>query len=191
MLDTTLVFLRDQLNDQLGPRSPGSEPSAVLANLCNLDGTVPTDIENKVVLSLVNVERDATGASAGFRHTAQSDDFTGSRAPLNLNLYLLISASFSKYEEALKSLTAVLGYFQAKPLFTPHSASTFPRGLDKLTMEIVNLDMQELNHLWGNIGGKYLPSVLYKARMLTVDEGWITEQVGRISASDTASSANA
>jgi hypothetical protein len=190
MLDTTLVFIRDQLNDQLGSRASGSEPSAVLANLCNLDGTVPIEIENKVVLSLVNVERDATGTSAGPRHTAQGNDFTGRSAPLNLNLYLLISASFSKYEEALRSLTAVLGYFQAKPVFTPHSASTFPRGLEKLTVEIVNLDMQGLNNLWGNIGGKYLPSVLYKARMLTVDEGWITEQVGGISATDTASSAN-
>jgi hypothetical protein len=186
MLDTTLVFLRDQLNGQLGSRSPGGEPYVVLASLCNLDGTVPNVIENKLVLSVVNVERDTTGTSGGSRLSAQNVGFAQSQLPLNLNLYLLISASFgNNYEQALKMLSAVLGYFQAKPVFTAHSANTFPRGLEKLTMEIVNLDTQGINNLWSNIGGKYLPSVLYKVRMLTVDQGWITEQVGRIAATDT------
>ncbi len=187
MLDTTLAFIRDQLNGQLGSRSPGGEPYVVLANLCNLDGTVPNVIENKVVLSLVNVERDATGTSGGSRHSAQGSGFAQSQSPLNLNLYVLVSASFgNNYEQALKLLSAVLGYFQARPVFTPQSANAFPHGLAKLTLEIVNLDMQGLNNLWSGLGGKYLPSVLYKARMLTVDEGWVTEQVGRIAATDTA-----
>ena len=49
-------------------------------------------------------------------------------------------------------------------------------------MEIVNLDIQQLNNVWGNFGGKYLPSVLYKARMFTLQEGWVVEQVPPISA---------
>jgi hypothetical protein len=51
-------------------------------------------------------------------------------------------------------------------------------------MEIVNLDIQGLNNLWGNLGIKYLPSALYKARMFTLQEGWVVEQVPPISGID-------
>jgi Pvc16 N-terminal domain len=96
-----------------------------------------------------------------------------------------VSASFgSNYAEALKLLSAVLGYFQGKPMFNAQSASTFPKGLERLTMEVVNLDVQGVNNLWGNLGVKYQPSVLYKARMFTVQEAWVVEQVPPISGID-------
>jgi len=186
MLDTTLAFLSDQLNGYLDSRYPSNERHVVLAGLCNLDGTVPGVIENKVVLSLVNIEREAAAGSSNAQPRLDNSSFARMSPALNLNLYLLLSASFgNNYQESLKLLSAVLGYFQSKPVFTPQSAPTFPRGLDRLTMEIVNLDIQSLNNLWGNIGGKYLPSVLYKARMFTLQEGWILEQVPAITGIDT------
>ncbi len=178
MLDTTLGFLRDQLSGYLDSRYPSSEGYVALAGLSNLDGTPPSGIENKIVLSLVNIERETAAASSGAQLKPDGGGFARMSAPLNLNLYVLVSASFgNNYQEALKLLSAALGYFQGKTVFTAQSAPGFPRGLDRLTMEIVNLDTQGLNNLWGNIGGKYLPSVLYKARMFTLQEGWILEQV--------------
>jgi len=186
MLDRTLSFLLDQLNSYLGTRYPSNEPHAVLASLANLDGSVPTNIDNKVVLSLVNLEREAAAAATGPQLRPENGGFARLSPALNLNLYLLVSASFgANYQEALKLLSAVLGFFQGKPVFTSQNATGFPTGLDKLTMEIVNLDIQSLNHLWGNIGGKYLPSVLYKARMFTLQEGWVLEQVPGITGTDT------
>ena len=186
MLDRTLVFLLDQINGYLGTRYPSNEPHAVLASLANLDGTVPTNIENKLVVTLVNLEREATAAGTGPQLRPENGGFARLSPSLNLNLYLLMSASFgSNYQEALKLLSAVLGYFQGKPVFTTQNANGFPRGLEKLTLEMVNLDIQSLNHLWGNLGGKYLPSVLYKTRMLTVQEGWVLEQVPSITGTDT------
>lgn len=186
MLDRTLGFLLDQLNGHLGTRYPSSEPHAVLASLANLDGTVPANIENKLIVTLVNLERESAAAGTGPQLRPENGGFARLHPSLNLNLYLLVSASFgSNYQEALKLLSAVLGYFQGKPVFTAGSGTAFPRGLEKLTLEMVNLDMQSLNHLWGNLGGKYLPSVLYKARMLTVQEGWVVEQVPSITGTDT------
>jgi hypothetical protein len=192
MLDTTLVFLKNQLDSYLGTRYSSSEPHVVLAGLCNLDGTVPADIENKVVLSLVNIEREAAAGATGPHLRPENGGFARMSPALNLNLYLLVSAPFkstvstdSSYEGALKLLSAVLGYFQGKPVFTAQNAPAFPRGLDKLTVEIVNLDFLGLHNLWGNNGGKYLPSVLYKARMFTLQEGWILEQVPSITGTDT------
>ena len=38
--------------------------------------------------------------------------------------------------------------------------------IDKLTMEITNIDLLEINYLMGTLGTKYLPSVFYKLRMI-------------------------
>lgn len=183
MIDTTLVYLRDQLNGFLAGRYSSREPLVVVASLSSLDGTVPTGIDNKVVLTLVNVEREgAAGSTPQLR--PENSGFARLAPALHINLYILVSAWFpGNYIDALKLLSAVVGYFQGKPTFSP-SLAGFPRGLEKLTMEIVNLDPQGLNNLWAGLGGKYLPSVLYKARMLTVQEGWALEQVPAITSTD-------
>jgi len=186
MLDRTLSFLLDQLNGYLGTRYESTEPHAVLSSLSNLDGTIPPGIENKVVVSLVNIEREAAAVGSGAQMRPENGGYSRLSPPLTLNLYVLMSASFgNNYQEALKLLSAVLGYFQGKPVFTAQNTEhPFPSGLERLTVEIVNLDMQGLNHLWGNIGGKYLPSVLYKVRMMTVQSGWIVEQVRPVTGTD-------
>jgi hypothetical protein len=43
-----------------------------------------------------------------------------------------------------------------------------------------NLSFQEQNNLWGSMGAKYVPSVLYKVRMVTIDEGSIVLEVPEI-----------
>jgi len=53
--------------------------------------------------------------------------------------------------------------------------------IEKLTFEIVNLDMQSLNQLWGTIGGKYMPSILYKVRMLSFDQKYIKAELHSVS----------
>jgi len=185
MVDRTLSFLLAQINDYLGTRYPTKEPHAVLSSLSTLEGSAPPEIANRVVLSLVNIEREASAGAAAAPVRTENGAFVRTSPALNLNLYVLVSASFgSNYVEALKLLSSVLGYFQGKPAFTAQSAPSFPKGLDRLTMEIVNLDIQGLNNLWGNLGTKYLPSVLYKARMFTLQEGWVVEQVPAITAID-------
>jgi hypothetical protein len=185
MLDRTLGFLLAQLNDHLGTRYPSKEPHVVVSSLSTMEGTVPPEIANRVVLTLVNVEREGAAGPAPGPIRTENGTFVRTSPPLNVNLYVLVSASFgSNYAEALKLLSAVLGYFQGKPAFNAQSAPTFPKGLERLTMEIVNLDVQGVNNLWGNLGVKYLPSVLYKARMFTMQEAWVTEQVPPISGID-------
>ena len=39
---------------------------------------------------------------------------------------------------------------------------------------------EQQNYLWGMVGGKYLPSVLYKFRLLVIQENTPTEAVSEI-----------
>lgn len=186
MIDATLEFILGELNGFLGTRYPSSEPHVVLSNTTNQDGTVPPQIENKLILTLVNIEREATAALNTARLRPQHGEYVRVAPPLNLNLYVLVSAYFgSNYGESLKFLSGAMGFFQGRSVYTNAESPDFPGGLEKLTLEMVNLDFQELHNLWGNLGGRYLPSALFKARMLTIQEGWITERVPEITGTET------
>jgi hypothetical protein len=42
--------------------------------------------------------------------------------------------------------------------------------MDNVSFEIFNLSIQEQSNLWSTIGAKYIPSILYKVRVVAIDE---------------------
>jgi hypothetical protein len=97
--------------------------------------------------------------------------------PLNINLYVLFSAYFSagNYSEALRFLSFVMGYLQQKNVFNRSNTPQLDSHIVKLVFEIENLSMERMNNVWATIGAKYMPSVLYKMRMLTIDGSVVRE----------------
>jgi hypothetical protein len=178
MIDKTFGFLLGELNGFLDTIFPAGEPHAVLSALVQPDGSVPPKIENKIVITIINIERETAAFSSPAPARSPSGAPLRVNAPLNLNVYFLLSASFSgDYAESLRFLSRCLGFFQSKQTYSPQDSAGFPSGLDRLTIELVNLNIQDLQNLWATTGGKYLPSAFYKARMLTIDDAWVTEQV--------------
>jgi hypothetical protein len=91
--------------------------------------------------------------------------------PLILNLYIQFAVYNQHYDEALKQIGYVLGYFQTHPVLTTQNTPALNgSGVDKLTFEVVNYTHQDLSNLWSQLGAKYLPSVVYKMRMIIVDD---------------------
>jgi hypothetical protein len=139
---------------------------------------MPREIENKMVLALANVEREYAAHSLESSFVPQGNSALQAGPPLNLNLYFLLAGNFpSDCMQALRLLSAAMSFLQAKPVFTPQDSSTFPRGLERLSVEMVNLSIGDLHNLWACAGAKYMPSVVYKARMITLQDGWVTERV--------------
>lgn len=184
MIEKTLSFIEHELNGYLGARFPSQHAHAVVASLAQSDGTAAADIESRLVISLVNIERETAATGPGM--TARTGGgYAQHQPPLFLNVYVLLSASFSNnYKQALQFLDIALGFFQAKPNFDVRSSPRFPRELDRLSVELVSLSIQELNNLWAILGAKYLPSALYKVRMLAVQEFWMTAAVPAIEQAD-------
>ena len=183
MIDKALNFLLGEINAFLGVHFGGPENAAVLSSLCNPDGSPPLVIDNKIVLSLVNIEKETSMGSGSFVSRSPSA-YSRTNPALHLNLYILISASFSgrphSYDSALKSLSHSITFLQSKPAFDAQNSPSFPAGFEKLTMEMVSLSMAELSTLWAVLGASYLPSVVYKMRMLTVQDAWIIEPIPNI-----------
>lgn len=180
MIDKTLGFLLDELNGFLGVRYQSMEKLAVLSSLSNRDGSPVPGLDGKLVLTLVNIGREAAAPALGTPTKSAGGGYGRTAAPLNLNLYVMVSASFNDYREALKMLSCALGFFQGRPGFDAQSTASFPPYLDKLTAELVSISTQEMNNLWGILGAKYLPSAVYKLRMLTLQQGWVDEQVPEV-----------
>lgn len=88
--------------------------------------------------------------------------------PIYIDLHVMFMANFSakNYSEGLEAISLVISFFQQNPCFTHSNAPDLGPEIDKITMEMSNLDASELNHVMGVLGTKYLPSVFYKLRML-------------------------
>ena len=176
MIRAAVDLLVSQLNQYVQVNTTGA--SVVPGNIAFLDsdggaggGAVDSD---KIVVSLVNVEEEGALKNGYNVRTVGSSTFYENR-PVFLNLFLLYSAHFGNYPTALDALAQVIEYFQANKVFTFQRTppdTGFPE--DPQTQELqIHLDLhtltfQEINDLWGSLGGKQVPFVMYKARLLPI-----------------------
>jgi hypothetical protein len=177
MIDVAISHVAAQLNQSLRSRFGVAEDLVAISSLLEQDGSVVPEVANKVVAFLVNVERETLPYRVG-GHSGGAGRSVVTNAPVYLNLLVMFAANFGgrNYAEALKFLSGTIGFFQARPAFDPQSSPGLDPRIDKLTLEIENLNTADLSNLWGIFGGKYLPSILYRMRMVTIDEGRVTGQ---------------
>ena len=177
MIDVAISHIAAQLNQSLRGRFGVAEDLVVTSNLLEQDGGVVPEVANKMVAFLVNVERETLPYRVGGNAGGAGRSVVTS-APVYLSLLVMFAANFGgrNYAEALKFLSGTIGFFQARPVFDQHSSPGLDPRIDKLTLEIENLSTAELSNLWGILSGKYLPSILYRIRMVTIDESQVIGQ---------------
>ncbi|CAM1362631.1 conserved hypothetical protein [Tenacibaculum litopenaei] len=182
MLDKVLVFISDLLNKELKMAFGLTDDVVVVSSLINLDGTITQNIENKVILSVINLEQERTVKTQQEYLMTGSGGFNRVNPPVFLNMYLLVSANYNaaNYIEALKMLSAVIGIFQTSKVFTPENSPELDNSIERLIFEIYNVPIQELSHLWSGIGAKYVPSMVYKVRMIGIQKGQVKGQVAGV-----------
>jgi hypothetical protein len=171
MIYTAISHITGQLNQHLKRAFDLNEDIVVVANIVEQDGSVATNVTNRIVASLVNVEKDT---APGVRPTATTS--AGQAAglthpPVHTNLILLFAGNFNgkNYSEALKFLSHTISHFQRNPLFTRNNSPELDPRIGRLALDIENLNIKDLSSLWTVLSGKYLPSVHYKIRMVTFD----------------------
>ncbi|CDF83984.1 hypothetical protein PKB_2637 [Pseudomonas knackmussii B13] len=130
-------------------------------------------------ISMINIEEEPV-----LRNTPHVEKRLGKsryiEPPVFLNLYLLIAFKFDPYETSLIHLSKTIELFQSRRWFSAASqsgpgATPFPPSLEKLVFEMVNMNFEQLNNLWGVLGDAYFPSVVYKVRMLRVQRDKIED----------------
>ena len=146
---------------------------------------ISNDLENQLVLSLLNVEEEQTMKNEPTFTRRSTTVVDYHNVPLNLNLYLLFSANYRNYDTALRRVQQVLTFFQGKNRFTPANSPGAVPALDPTTdltirMDLMSLSFEEINHIWGALGGKQLPSVGYRARLITLRDSKILDGGGLV-----------
>lgn len=173
MLDVALNFLTAELNSYLvarGARTATDEIGKVEVGRV-VDDTGKWSIkDDHIGASLIHIEEDRVMRSqlpevifAGGKHVVREPQ-------LKLNLHVLFAAKFQRYDEGLRSLALVLTYFQSHPNFTPETYSRLDARIERLTVELQSLSYEQLNQVWAFIGGKQLPSAIYKVRMIAIQD---------------------
>lgn len=177
MLAEVTSLLLDELNAYMHHQDgnpPGTADPAVSGNIALIDNTDSgPDLENQLVLTMVNVEEEGTLKNRPAAVRDAEDELLYRQPPLHLNLYLLFSANYRNYQTALRRLAQVLTFFQGKRRFTPANSPGSGQGVEPfseltLTMELLSLGFEEINHLWGSLGGKQLPSAVYRGRLVSL-----------------------
>jgi hypothetical protein len=176
LIDVALGVVVGQLNQALRRSFAVREDLAVLANILEQDGRVGAQVENKIVVSLVNIERDTV---AQREHRPGANPLAralSSPEPVHLVLSVMFAANFggTNYTEALKLISGTIGFFQSRPVFDQRNTPELDRRIDRLALDIANLSVADLSNLWSILSGHYVPSVLYRMRMVSVDLGQIS-----------------
>jgi hypothetical protein len=186
MIDSSLILIKNKLNEFLREKNDLDKDKAILSNMINQDGSLAVSGQNHVVISLVNVEHE-TIISTYNRYVSTGDNKTGIvNPPVYINIYVLIMCYFEgkNYTEGLKYLSYIISFFQTNSTFNRQTLPGLGPGVDKLSFELCSIDPQKLSYMLSMTGAKYLPSVYYKVRMFTFQNYAIQSEVSVISSGD-------
>ena len=181
MINTALQFTQDVLNQFLRNRYGLDENKVLLNVLIEGNGSVPEKNQNKVVMSLINVEKETLKPFYGGNQKLAGGGYADTNPSERFSLDILMSSNFDDYNEALKFLEAVILFFQVNVVLDANSYSDFPPGLVKLLYSIERLTYHQMQSLWTSMGAKYQPSVVYKLRLITIQGGEATGVIPSVS----------
>jgi hypothetical protein len=175
VIDQALSLVVSRLNSHLSTRYGVQDELVALSPLTDAEGKPAPDALNRLVMFVTNIAHDATPRGGRARTSVQ---MVQSRAQ-HLDVYFMIASAYEAdtYMEGLKLISTALTFFQAYPVMTPQSTPDMPVGLSQLSFEITNLKVEEMGQLWGNLGGRYVPSVMFKMRSVIIDAGALTNIV--------------
>ncbi|MBF0382487.1 MAG: DUF4255 domain-containing protein [Magnetococcales bacterium] len=163
-----LELVRNELDSYLRNANMSNEEMVILANIVDHNNAVFEETQGKVVMTLVNIEHDTTVSTYNRNVPGKNGQYSIVAPPMYINLYVMFFANFANkiYVDGLEKISNIISFFQQNNYFTHDTLPDLNQNIEKLNFDIVNLQLTDLNYLMGLVGTKYLPTVLYKVRMI-------------------------
>ncbi|CAM3382022.1 DUF4255 domain-containing protein [Aequorivita lipolytica] len=181
MIYETLEIVKDQVSKYLEQKTTEAN-LVVLENVSKHDDPELNTMNDKIVLSLLNIEEEVAlknNPNVKFKN----GETIYKNAPINLNVFALFSANRSTYTRSLTAISLIIEFFQSKKIFTQVNTPLNPAipALENIKefrfiAELYTPTFEQLNYIWGTMGGKALPSVLYKISVVKIDSNAILEK---------------
>lgn len=181
MIDIALILLRDELTSYI---NISKNDNSVVVNIDNIGLLEPgggsSSLSDSIIITLVNIEEESTLKNQSAVKRPFINNATYQNPPVYLNLYVLFTSNYSgtNYPLALKRLSYIIQFLQSKNSFSV--ASSISAGsIDlsqsdvsdlKFTLELYTLTFEQINHLWGSLGGRQVPFAMYKLRLVAITD---------------------
>jgi hypothetical protein len=169
MIFEALELIRTELKTYIKPFS--GTASVELGSIANVAGAQ----QDQILVSLINIEEENALKNISPYQRSSTGSFDIKNSPIFLNLYILIAVNFNNnetYGTALKLLARVIQCFQSKKTYTVANTPDAPLFTDPqatllhVTMDLYSMSFEKINQLWGTLGGKQVPFVCYKMRVV-------------------------
>jgi uncharacterized protein DUF4255 len=169
MIDVACGFLVKELNAYMLARTGTAFGAALLSRIVADSGkwAIPDD---QIGVALVGVEEERALRSQVPQSVYADGRQVTLEPDLKLNLNLLFAASFKQYDQGLRQLSLVLTFFQSHGVFTRERNPALDPRIERLGVDLISLTLEQLNQLWAFVGAKQLPSALYRARLVALQD---------------------
>ncbi len=186
MIYETLEIIKDQVSKYLELKLTDSN-LVVLENIAKLDDPDVTTMNDKIALTLINIDEEIALKNYS-KQSYKNGETLYRNKPIHLNLYILFSANRGIYEKSLTAISTIVEFFQSKKIFTQTNTKLNPiiSALSsikefKFTVELYTPTFEQLNYVWGTLGGKAVPSAMYRVSLVRIERDAITEKGTQIS----------
>jgi hypothetical protein len=171
MINETLDFLVAQLNEYIRIKT-GDSNKARLAKLTSGGNEIAGT--NTLICQVVNLEEERIGKAQLPLAPPVGSGFPIRNPEIKLNICMLIAANpqdeDGDYRTSLQLLSLAITFFQFRHYFTAENSPSMPSDVDSLIVELYPISLENQSYLWGALGVKYRPSVVYKIRMIKILE---------------------
>jgi hypothetical protein len=185
MINEAFSLIREELVDylEINGYESDAQDMVLVENIGLFDSSSSgINFDDKIVLTLVNIEEESTLKNLpAVRKNFPLAQYAN--PPVYLNLYMLVTAcnkssSGMSYLDSLEKLSIVIRFFNGKTSFSTKTSSFYDpikfgiqEILDmKITHELYTCTFEQINHLWGTLGGKQMPFLMYKLRLVAISD---------------------
>jgi hypothetical protein len=166
MIDVALQFLCNEVNTWLFANT-GSGIMTKLTSIVDDSGKFGFEQES-IGVNVVSIEEERIVKTQLPQNVFVNGQNVTRQPDLKINVYVMFAANFKVYEEALKYLSLILVYFQGQRSFTPTEFPALDPSIEKILLDLQSPTFEQWNQIWGCNGGRQLPCILYKLRLIVI-----------------------
>lgn len=183
MIKQAILLLRDELQKYISYHD--ASVNVAVDNIGLMETTRGDSLNNHIVITLVNIEEESTLKNNSNLKRPFLNNAVYQNVPVFLNLYILFTCNYAgnDYRLALERLSFVIRFLQGRTSFSVSSSSVTPGDFAdqdiidlKFTMELYTLTFEQINHLWGSLGGRQVPFAMYKLRLVAIADNVIVRE---------------
>ncbi len=185
MLERPLQFVASSLDEflKLKTKTTGNDSIVELTELVDDSGKLAIK-QGKVGVTIINIEEERINRAQVPEAIRNNGDIAYVNPEIRLNLYLLFVANFNKYADSVRAISGVISYFQANNVFRPETHPGLDAEIQKIIFDLGTQTLEQLSYIWGFLGTSYRTSVVYKMRLVRIQEGLQRKSGAQVDATD-------